>query len=199
MHWFRRYKRLKNLENLRGAHFEKSIKNTFLMAGLLGAFFLWLVELNGLQKCCKRFACNFVRVLRSVIYSVNWLDYSWREQSYRYGMRVLSVRGNIPWEENKNITSVRSGCIRAVYEGILAKWVCYFYVCGGDQGYIQVGNNIAVCYSFSVVVTRRNQVNPKRTQPVINAAWTKRFRLTSVKPGRRLCIWFCSYFPMIMT
>ena len=45
-----------------GGHFEKSIKNTFRMAGLLGAFFLWLMELNGLQKCNNRSACNFVRV-----------------------------------------------------------------------------------------------------------------------------------------
>ena len=52
----------KNFDNLSGGHFEKSIKNAFLMAGLLGAFFLWLVELNGLQKRYNRFACNFVRV-----------------------------------------------------------------------------------------------------------------------------------------
>ena len=49
-------------ENLSGSHFEKSFKNTFLMAGLLGAFLLWLVELNGLQKRYNRSACNFVRV-----------------------------------------------------------------------------------------------------------------------------------------
>ena len=43
-------------------NYEKSIKNTFLIAGFLGAFFLWLVELNGLQKRYNWFACNFVRV-----------------------------------------------------------------------------------------------------------------------------------------
>ena len=52
----------KKIENLSGGHFKKSIKYTFLIAGLLGAFFLWLVELNGLQKRYNRFACNFVRV-----------------------------------------------------------------------------------------------------------------------------------------
>ena len=62
VHQFQRYRRLKISENLSGGHFEKSIKNNFLMAGFLGAFFLWLVELNGLQKRYNRSACNFVRV-----------------------------------------------------------------------------------------------------------------------------------------
>ena len=63
-------RRLKNLDNLSGGHFEKSTKNTFLMAGLLGAFFSvvsgvrWTTKM--LQSVCLQFCPGR---------SVNWLDY----------------------------------------------------------------------------------------------------------------------------